>query len=160
MMGFLTGEPTLVASEDEWVYTGDERVVAPPHLAGCGWIPRSEAQAKPGAHVLRVRTLTDTETTTYRDRWARLGEAARNHYAVTVGVIGWGRFTLKDHPAEVRARVAALAQREAMALDLLGRRIIAASRGEDPAAEYAFARQVLGFVPEEGPPDAGDTKSG
>jgi len=80
---------------------------------------------------------------------------------VTVGVIGWGRFTLKGQPAEVRARVAAMAQREATALDLLGRRIIAASRGEDPAEEYAFARQWLGHVPaQEGPPDAGETKSG
>ena len=63
--------------------------------------------------------------------------------------------------SEVAEWVEAMAQQAPVALDLLGRYILALTRGVDPATEYWAARQALGYeAPDpEGVADAGGPKS-
>lgn len=161
-MGVLTGATTVKTSEEEVVWSEDPAVEVPAHLRGCGWVPLSECRDRPGADVLRIRSLTPAERTRSRDLWARSGEASMNAYIASAAVIQHNR----QKNARVRAFVEVLEQREVVMLDLLAARILCLTRGVDPAETYERARSTLRVEPaaeeestaEEGATDA-DSKS-
>lgn len=163
-MGILKGGSTLRLTEEDLVYSEDPDVTVPPELAGCGWVPREQCQVRPGADELRTRALTDAEKTAARDRYGRAGEATMNLFTAQRGVIRVGKADVKKAPDKVAGYVAALAQQDPTALDLLARRIDAVTMGRDPADGYALARGLLGyppFVAQEVRPDEGsEPKSG
>ncbi len=158
-MSVLQGATTVKASEEDVVWSEDPDVVVPAELQGCGWIPADACKDRPGADTLRIRGLTAAERSRSRDVWARQGEASMNHFVARAGTVRWN----KEKKAEkVAARVDELAQREAVALDLLAHRILLITRGVDPADGYAFCRQSLGYeeppksTPAEGGEEAAD----
>lgn len=149
-MGVLTGGATLATSERELVFTEDSDVAVPAELVCCGWVAAERATVRVGADVVTARALSPRERTKLRDVFVRQGEAASYHEACVLGVVRVGK---RRSAKDVGEWVDLLAQQSPVALDLLGRAILALTRGADPSEEYALARRVLGY---EGVADAGE----
>lgn len=161
-MGFLTGGATIATSKREFAYSEDPDVVVPPELVKCGWIPLESVTARSGADTVRLRALGPKEWTKIRDVAKKEGDATAGHVAAHWCVERAGKHTKSS---EIVAWVDRLAVQNEVALDLLGRTIVALTRGTDPASIYAEARTALGYEapePSETPAevaDAGGPKS-
>lgn len=139
-MAILKGEITIIASEEDVVYSEDSDVTPQANRLGCGWIPVDEAQVRAGADVVRIKALTPGERGKYRGILGQLGSGEANRFAAHRGTLKVNR----KGGAAVTKWVDALAQQNAMALDLLGDRINQLSMGQPMEALYAKARAYLG----------------
>lgn len=142
-MAVLKGETRIVDTEEDVVYSEDPDVTPDANRIGCGWIPASEAQVRAGADTVRIKALSPGERGKYRGVLVQLGAGEANRFAALRGVL---KVNKKSGTAAAKW-VDALAQQNAMALDLLGDRINQLSMGQPMEAIYDKARSYLG-VPE------------
>lgn len=139
-MAILKGETKIIESEEEVVYSEDADVTPQADRIGCGWIPKGEAQVRPGADVITIRALAPGERGKYRGILGQLGTAEANRFAGHRGVL---KVNGKNGTSVTRW-VDALAQQNALASDLLGDRINQISMGQPMEAYYAKCRAYLG----------------
>lgn len=139
-MAILKGEITIIESEEDVVYSEDPDVTPAANRLGCGWILASDAQVNKGADVVKIKALTPANRGKYRGVLAQMGSGEANRFAAHRGVL---KINGKGGAA-VTKWVDALAQQNAMALDLLGDRINQLAMGQPMEALYAKARSCLG----------------
>lgn len=154
-MAVLKGEVTIIASEEDVVYSEDPDVTPDEKRRGCGWISVSDAQVRGGADVVRIRALTPGERGKFRGIYGTDGRGEGNRFAALRAVLSVN----KKKGAAAQKWVDALAQQNALALDLLGARINQLSMGRPMEIVYADARQLLGYPELEEVDDDAASKS-
>lgn len=154
-MAILKGEITVIASEEDVVYSEDPDVTPEAHRRGCGWIPVADAACAPGADVVRIRALSPGERSKFRGIYQAERRGAANHWACLRAVVKVG----KRKGEKVAEWVNALAQQDATALDLLADRINQLSMGQPMESLYREARSFLGVAELEGVDDDAASKS-
>lgn len=140
-MAILKGEITIIASEEDVVYSEDPDVTPEAHRRGCGWIPVAEASVGVGADVVRIRALTPGERSKFRGVCQVETPASGNHWAALRGVVRVGKWKGEKAAEWVNA----LAQQDWLALDLLANRVNWLSMGRSMESLYVEARATLQY---------------
>ncbi len=148
-MAILKGETTINASEEDVVFSEDPDVTPDAEHAECGWIPVSNAQVRKGADVVRVAALSPGNRGLYRGTIERQGTPEANRFACHRGVMKVNGKNGKT----VSKWVDALAQQDAIALDLLADRINQLSMGAPMEPIYEKARLFLTMYKGSEPPE-------
>lgn len=151
-MAILKGETTIIASEEDVVFSEDPDVTPDAEHADCGWIPVAHAQVRKGADVVKIAALGPGNRGLYRGTIERQGTPEANRFACHRGVL---KVNGKNGKA-VTAFVDALAQQDAIALDLLADRINQLSMGAAMEPIYEKARLFLRLYRGDAPKEVAD----
>ncbi len=151
-MAILKGETTIIASEEDVVFSEDPDVTPDAEHAECGWIPVANAQVRKGADTVRIAALGPGNRGLYRGTIERQGTPEANRFACHRGVM---KVNGKNGKAVI-AWVDALAQQDAIALDLLADRINQLSMGAAMLPIYEKAQLFIRMYKQEPPPKGVD----